>query len=105
MTSTARLAAAVLAGFLFASASPARAGDDLDDGPTFGAEEHDQRAGYVLRDERGRRTGTLEEETPGYFVQRDNRGTRIGTIQCNGITFQCETYDTRGRRTGSVERQ
>lgn len=80
MTSTARLAvAAVLAGFLFTSASPACAGDDLDDGPAFGADEHGQGTGYVQRDERGRRTGTLEQEGSGVLFEMDNRG--IGAAQ------------------------
>lgn len=105
MTSTTRLAvAAILAGFLFASTSPAHAGDDFDDSPTFGAEEHDQGASYVLRDERGRRTGTLEQEGTGYLIQRDNAGRRTGTME-QDTTGQWIMRDTAGRRVGTVERR
>ncbi len=90
-----------LAGLALAIICTAPALADEDDQPGTDTEH----TYYVERDAKGNRTGTIEEETPGYLVQRDNKGTRTGTIQCDGITDQCVTYDTKGRRTGSVERQ
>lgn len=91
-----------LAGLLSAwivAAGPALADEDEQAGVT-----DDSHAHFVERDAKGNRTGTVEEETPGYLVQRDNKGARTGTIQCDGITDQCVTYDTRGRRTGTIDR-
>lgn len=37
-----------------------------------------------------------------YEVLRDARGNHVGTILCDGITPQCLSYDTKGRRTGTI---
>lgn len=101
MNSIARLAvAAVLAGFLFASTSPAHAGDDHD-GPGLG-DDCDRGGSYVLRDERGRRTGTLEEAPGGTLIQRDTNGRRVGTIE-QGWGGETVVRGTRGHRVGTIE--
>lgn len=60
---------------------------------------------YVLRNNKGQRTGTLEEEGAGYMVQRNTKGERTGTWELAPTGDQWIIRDTAGRRVGTVDRR
>jgi hypothetical protein len=82
--------------------SPALADDDEQPGTA------DNGAGtgyYVMRNTKGERTGTLEEEGAGFMVQRDTRGRRTGTMELDTTGTQWVVRDTAGRRVGTIDRR
>ena len=84
MTRTSAWSALLLAAALAALPAPATAGT------------------LVERDERGRRTGTVETRPDGGAVLRDAQGRRTGTIERPGNTLI--RRDARGRQVSTVER-
>ena len=57
---------------------------------------------FIVRDQRGRTIGTVEQGIGGAMVRRDASGRRIGTVE-DGIGGQKILRDGDGRRTGTVE--
>lgn len=96
-----RLAVALMVGFL--APLPVYA-DDFGDDLLAPRADRDQGRGYVLRDERGRRTGTLEKTPDGTLIQRDTSGRRTGTVE-QGWGGEMVIRDTQGRRVGTIERR
>ncbi|OJX65818.1 hypothetical protein [Magnetospirillum sp. 64-120] len=101
ISTRARLAAALMVGFL--APLPVYA-DDFGDDLLAPRVDRDQGRGYVLRDERGRRTGILKQEGANYLIQRDNAGRRTGTVE-KDTTGQWIMRDTAGRRVGVIDHQ
>lgn len=54
---------------------------------------------FVLRDNVGRMTGTVERGIGGEFIQRDTFGRRVGTVD-QGFGDDKVIRDRSGRRTG-----
>jgi hypothetical protein len=57
----------------------------------------------VLRDELGRRSGTIEQSLSGQYIMRDEMGKRTGTIE-KSLTGAYVIRDDMGRRRGIIER-
>ena len=95
-----RIAAALMVGLL--APLPVYA-DDFGEDLLAPRVDRGQGRGYVLRDERGRRTGTIEQAPGGILIQRDTSGRRVGTIE-QGWGGEMVVRDTRGRRVGTIER-
>lgn len=55
---------------------------------------------WVIRDQQGRRTGTIEPQSDGRYVHRDGDGRRTGTVERNddGSWTMKDTLERRAER-------